>query len=59
MQNTMKQARAEYRRMFSTVRDGKRVWRDDAPGLRSFVRSHPRAYWSNPVGKLAQILRAS
>lgn len=54
MQN-MKTARKAYRQEFSRVIDERRVWNDDAPGLRAFVRAN-RRLWPHPVGKLAQIL---
>lgn len=61
MQNTMKQARAEYRNRFSRVIENKdgtrqRVWDESAPGLRTYVRSPGRWSSGNCVGKLAQIL---
>jgi hypothetical protein len=55
MQNTMKQARAQYRKLFERPATG--FWNSDAPGLRAFIREH-RSYWPNPTGKLARILAA-
>lgn len=59
---TMKTARKAYRQEFSRVIEdavsSRREWRDDAPGLRAFIRAN-RRLWPSPVGKLAKILEGS